>query len=122
VREHRREQAHVFQFTRIVQFLTQALADFLDRFRGIYSAVHGLEHAKQGLQLAEIGFDGARHVGVLQFAGERAAIMAGRAMHLAERGRCGRLVLESCELGFPSVAKLGAHATLYKGPAHGRRV
>ena len=43
-------------------------------------------------------------------------------MHLAERGRGGRLVLEVCELLLPVGAKLRLHAALDEGPAHRRRL
>src|SRR3546814_4466471 len=61
-------------------------------------------------------------VRVLQLAGEIAAIEAGGAVHLAERGGGRRLVLEGLEPRLPAGAELAAHTALHEGPAHRRRV
>jgi len=98
------------------------VTDFLDRLRGIDGAVHGLEQAKQGAELADIGFDGAGHVGILQLARQRLTIVTPSAMHLAERGGGGRFMLEAREAFFPLGTKLGAHAPLHERPAHRRRM
>jgi hypothetical protein len=47
--------------------------------------------------------------------------MRKRAMHLAERRRGGRVMLEALELFLPAGAKLRHHAALDEGPAHRRR-
>src|SRR3546814_15847437 len=54
--------------------------------------------------------------------GEIAAIEAGGAVHLAERGGGRRLVLEGLEPRLPAGAELAAHTALHEGPAHRRRV
>src|SRR3546814_14330834 len=51
-----------------------------------------------------------------------AAIEAGGAVHLAERGGGRRLVLEGLEPRLPARAELAAHTALHEGPAHRRRV
>src|SRR5215813_570262 len=48
--------------------------------------------------------------------------MRTRAVHLAERGRRRRMMLEMGELGLPVGPELGTHAALDEGPAHRRRL
>src|SRR3546814_8200583 len=72
--------------------------------------------------LLQVGFHRRQHVRVLQLAGEIAAIEAGGAVHLAERGGGRRLVLEGLEPRLPAGAELAAHTALHEGPAHRRRV
>ena len=53
-------------------------------------------------------------------ASSRAVERAG-AMHLAERGGRGGMMLEACELALPVGPELGVHPPLDEGPAHRRR-
>jgi hypothetical protein len=48
--------------------------------------------------------------------------MRNRAMHLAERGRRRRLMLELLELGLPVGAQFRRHAAFHERPAHRRRI
>ena len=48
--------------------------------------------------------------------------MGARPMHLAERGRGRRLVLEACEAALPVGPKLRRHAPAHERPAHRRRL
>jgi hypothetical protein len=73
------------------------------------------------LQLLQIGFDRGLHVGILQLAGQQRAVERAGAMHLAERGGRGRMMLKACKPLRPVGAELGHHAPLDEGPAHGRR-
>ena len=106
----------------IVELLAQPRADLLGDLAGVdlraEPALHGEDHA----ELAEIGFDRRLHVGILELAGERPAVEADRAMHLAERGGGRRLVLERTEALLPVGPELGQHAALDEGPAHRRRL
>ena len=77
---------------------------------------------EQSGELDEIGLDRRLHVRILQLASKRASVMACGAMHLAERSRRRRLVLERGEFRFPIGAKLCRHAPPHERPAHGRGV
>ena len=58
--------------------------------------------APKQLQLGEVGFDRRLHVGILQLAGELAAVERARPVHLAERGGGGRMMLEGGEFFLPA--------------------
>ena len=120
VREHGAVEGHVLGLAGVVEFLAQAVGDFLDHRVGIDRAVHALEHAEQGAQLADIGFNRAGHVRILQLAGNLAAIVQRGAVDLAEGGGVRGLVGEAGELCLPPWPELGAHAALDEGPAQGR--
>ena len=60
--------------------------------------------------------------GILQLAGKLRAVERAGAMHLAERGRRRRLMLEAFELVLPTRTQFRHHAALDEGPAHGRRL
>jgi hypothetical protein len=57
----------------------------------------------------------------LQLAGQHRAVERPGAMHLAERRRRGRMMLEALKPLLPVGAQLRHHAALDEGPAHGRR-
>ena len=73
-------------------------------------------------ELAKVGLHGGRHVRILQLAGEIAAVLPDRAMHLAERRGRGGLALEAGEPLFPIGAELGHHPAPDEQPAHRRGV
>ena len=79
--------------------------------------------AKSDLELREIRLHGRLHVGILQLAGERRAVLRVGAMHLAERGR-GRGLAGRRSRSAPrqSGAELGQHAPRHEGRAHRRRL
>ena len=77
---------------------------------------------RRPFELLEIRFNGGLHVGVLQLAGERLALLRGRAMNLAERGGGGGVEIEGAEPALPAGAQLGLHAPLDEGGPHGRRL
>ena len=106
----------------IVELLAQARGDLLGDLAGIDRAIEALAQREQQLQLPQIGFDRRLHVGILQLAGKLLAVERACAVHLAERGGGGRLMLEALEFLFPVGAQLGAHAALDEGPAHRRRL
>ena len=106
----------------IVELLAHPRADLLDHLGGVDRRIEPPPDREQQTELAEIGFDRRLHVGVLQLAGELRAVMRVRAMHLAERGGRGGMMLEACELLLPVRPKLGLHAALDEGPAHRRRL
>ena len=72
--------------------------------------------------LAEVALDRALHVRILQLHRQRAAVEAGRAVHLAERGGGGRLQVEAGEPGLPVRPQLGGHPPAHErgGPSAGR--
>ena len=95
-----------------------SLADLGGVDRGVHAAMDG----EQPFELLEIGLDGRLHVRILQLAGERRAVERDRAVHLAERGGGGRVMLEAREPRLPVGAELGHHAPLDERPAHRRGV
>ncbi len=78
----------------IVELFAQARADLLGDLAGIDRRVEAAADRKQHAELVEVGFDRRLHVRILQLAGKLLAVERCGAVHLAERGRRGRMVLE----------------------------
>ena len=106
----------------VIQFLAQPLADLGMDLVGGDGAVVALVEREEEFQLLQIGFDRRAHIGILQLAGERGAVLGDGAMHLAQRGGARRFVLEALEALLPILAELARHAALDERPAHRRRV
>ena len=122
VREHVAIERDVLRLAAIVELLAHPRADLLDDLAGVDRRIEAAADREQEFELLEVRLDRRLHVGVLQLAGERAAVERFGAMHLAERGGSGRLMLEVCELLLPVGAELRLHAALDEGPAHRRRL
>ena len=97
-------------------------ADLLGDLGGVDRRIHAAVDGEDQIELLEIGFDRRLHVGILQLAGQRGAVMRPRAMHLAERCRRGRMMLEVGEFLLPVRPELGDHTPLHERPAHRRRL
>ena len=119
--EHQTIKRDVLRLAPVVEFLAHARGDFLADLRGVDHRVHAAVNGKQPVELLQVGFDSRLHVRILQLAGKRRVIERTRAMHLSERGGCGGLVLERCELLLPVRPQFGRHAPLHERPAHRRR-
>ncbi len=115
-------EPHVRGLAQIIQFLAQPVGDLgMDRGRPDRAVVALVKPHRQ-LQLAQIGFDGGGHLGILQFAGEPGAVARDRAMHLAQRGGARRGMLEAVEAALPLRPQFADHAAAHERPAHRRRV
>ena len=120
--EHLVIEGHVTGLALVVELLAQPCCDLGVDLAGVdRPVVAGIDREDQ-LELADVGSDRRRHVGVLQLAGERRAVVRRGAVHLAEGGGGDRLRLECCEGVAPAGAELGGHAPLDEAPAHRRRL
>ena len=70
-------------------------------------------------ELGEVGLDRRLHVRILQLGGERAAVVARRAMHLAERGRRRRLMREALRI---SLAQSGPSSAAMRRRTNGQPI
>ena len=118
--QHMSIKRHVLRLAGIVEFFAKPVCDLVDHGAWVDRSVHPLEQAEHGLELPDIRLHGARHVRILQLAGDLATIMRCGPMNLAERGSMGGLLLELGKLLQPSRAKFSPHAPLDEWPAHGR--
>ena len=115
--EHVPVQRHVARLEGVVELLAQPRLEL-----GAHAA-HGerllvlLQDAQRNVEAAQIGIDRGVHVRVLQLAGERAAVVADGAMHLAERGRGRRRQLEVAKAAPPVRAELARHAPAHEAAA-----
>ena len=121
VGEHFAVQRHMLGFAPVVELFAHAGADLLADLGGVDCGIKAAADREQPFELRQVGLDRGLHVGILQLASERRAVERAGAMHLAERGRGGRLMLEAFELLLPVGAKLRHHAALDESPAHRRR-
>ena len=112
----------MLRLAQIVELLAHACGDFLRDLAGVDHRVHAAVDREQPIELFQIGFDRRLHVGILELGGEPLAVGRARAMHLAERGSGGRLVLELGEFALPARAELRRHAPLHERPAHRRGI
>ena len=94
VAEHHAVEPHLRGLARVIQLLAQPLGQFLVDLVLLDGVVHAVIDRHRQLQLAQIGFHRARHVGILQLAGDHRCRRAAGAMHLAEARRGGGLVAE----------------------------
>ena len=120
--EHITIQFDVLRLSSIVELLAQACADLDSDLAGVDCRIEAFADGEQQLQLIEVGFDGRLHVGILQLASNLLSCQRARAMHLAERSCCIRVMLEFGKFLLPVGPELGAHAPLDEGPTHGRRL
>ncbi len=85
------------------------------------AGIHAPAQRQQPAELLQIRLHRRLHVRVLQLAGQFRTVERTGAVHLPERSRRRRRVLEAGESFLPVGAKLGRHPPLDEGPAHGRR-
>ena len=71
--------------TTVIELFPQAVGHLAHHLGQVDRAIHAFEQAQHGLQLAHIGFHGARHVRVLQLARNPATIVHPSVMHLSKR-------------------------------------
>ena len=100
--EHRGIERDVLGLADVIELLAQARGDLDRDLGGVDGRIEALADGEQQLQLAEIGFDRRLHVGILQLAGQPAAVERGRLVHLAERSGRRRVMLEACRISSPS--------------------
>ncbi len=120
--QHGAVQPHLCRLALVIQLLPQALAQFLVYLLMVDRVVHAVVDRHGQTKLPQVGLHGARHVGVLQLAGNIGAIRQRRAMHLPQAGGCRRFAPEPRKLAFPLGPQLACHATTHEVPAHRRRV
>ena len=122
VAQHAAIERDVPRLAVVVELLAQALCkllvDPLGVDRLIVAAIKREDHA----ELGEVRLHGALDMGILQLAGEGAAVERRRAMDLAERGGRRSLEVERLEAALPVGAQLGSHAAAHERPAHRRRL
>src|SRR5579862_3363535 len=88
-------EAEMRGLAEIVELLAEPRGDLLVDLRHGDRAVVALVDAEREAELGQIRLHRGGHVGILQLAGERAAVEGFRAMHLTERGRARGLTLEA---------------------------
>ena len=120
VGEDRGVQRHVLGLEVVVQLLAQPRRHLLEDLARVDRRVHARMQGEHHLELVEVGLHGRVHVGILQLAGQRPPVVRHRAVHLAERGRGGRLRLEALEAAGPVGTQLGDHAPAHEGRPHRR--
>ena len=91
----------MFGLAAIIEFLAYAVADFLRHFACVDDRIEAPVQREYNFELPQIGFDDRCHVGILQFAGKRSAILGGRPVNLAERSRRRRMGIERGEQRLP---------------------
>ncbi len=122
VGEHQPIQAHLRRFAPVIQLFAQALAEFGINVVLLDGVVHpGIERHRHA-QLPQIRLHSARHIRVLQLAGDIRAVGQGGAMHLAQARRRHRLLREGGKAAAPVRPELRGHASAYEIPAHRRCV
>ena len=92
--EHLAIEHDVLGFAPVIELLANARADFLGDLGGVDHRIHAPVDGEDQLQLAQIRLDRRLHVGILQLAGQLAAVVGARAMHLPERSGGGGTMLE----------------------------
>ncbi len=122
VGEHEGVERGMGGLAAVVELLAHPRADLLRDLGGVDRRLHAPVDGEQHVELAEVRLHGGLHVGILQLDGQLGAVERAGAMHLAERGRRRRLLVEALEAGHPVRPELGHHAALDEGPAHGRRL
>ena len=115
-------EPRVAGFEIVVELLAQPRRDLLQHLGGLDRRAHAAMDREEDGELRQVGFDRRLHVGILQLGGKRAAVMRARAMHLPERGRRRRLMLEAREFRLPVRPELRRHAPSHERPAHRRRL
>ena len=75
VRQHQVVKAHLRRLALVIEFLAQAFGQFLVDLLVLDGVVHAVIDRHRQTQLAKIGFDRARHVGILQLAGDVGAVV-----------------------------------------------
>ena len=122
IREHMGVERGVLGLALVVQLLAHPCADLHRHLAGVDGRIHAPVQGEEHVELGEVRLHGGGHVGILQLAGEGAPLMAHRPMHLPERGGGGGMQIEGLEARLPLRPKLGHHAALDEGRAHGGRV
>ena len=86
-RKHVTIQREVLGFVGVVEFFAQARGDLGMDLAGIDRRIEAAISGERELELPQVGLHHGLHVGVLQLAGQRGAVVGRGAMHLTERGR-----------------------------------
>ena len=122
VRQHRCVETQMRGFALVVELLPQAGDEFLVDVVLADGAVDAVINRHRDLELAEIGFHRAGHVGILELAGDVSSVRDTGAVNLTKARRgCGGLA-ELGEAGLPVGAEFGAHTAADEGPAHRRGI
>ena len=121
VAQHLAVEGHVAGLALVIELLAQPRRDFGVDLSGVDGPVVAGIDGKDQPELADVGRHRRCHVGVLQLAGKRRAVVARGAVHLAEGGGSGGFRLERGEGRTPVGAQFARHAPLDEAPAHGRR-
>ena len=112
----------MFGFPPVIELLADSFADFFRHFARVDDRIEAPVQREHNFKLAQIGFDGRCHVGILQFARKCCAIRRGRPVDLAERRRRRRMNVELGEPRLPIRPEFRPHPALYKRRAHRRRL
>ena len=96
--QHDAIQTHLRRLAGVIQLLAQPFGEFGVDIVGVDALIHALVDRHGEAQLPQIGVHGAGHVGVLQLAGHLLARFQNGAVHLAERGGGGGLLVEAGEV------------------------
>ncbi len=120
--QHDFVEPHLRRFALVVELLTKALRELLENLLVLDRTVHPVIDRHRQSKLADVGLHRARHVRVLQLAGDLRAVRQTTPMHLPERGGRGGFLAELGEFGAPVWAEFIGHAAAHEGPAHRRRV
>ena len=107
----------------VVELLAQARGDLGVDLVGADGRIEALADGEHELELVEVGLQRRGHVGILQLAGDLAAVEQRRRDGPGPARRRTRPPCRSCaNFACQSGPELGRHAPAHEGPAHGRRV
>ena len=117
--QHNPVEPHLRGFPAVVQFFPQAFAQFLVDLILVDRVVHPLIDRHRQLQLPQVGFDRAGHIGILQLAGDVGAVGQPSTMHLPQAGGGRGLLIERCKFRLPVRTEFAGHPAADEIPAHG---
>jgi hypothetical protein len=94
----------------VVQFLGHSRPQLVDQGLDVHAGHHAAEHPSHPRHLVQVAHEGLARPGVLDLDGHGAAVPVHRLVHLADRRRCGGVVVELREPVTPIRAELvGEH-------------